>query len=98
MALITLSNATIAFGGPPVLEDITLRIERDERGGRVRGAHGHAAARLEDGMLTVQCRRCVGVTGVAAGSIAGPAVAVVGAARILRHVAAEGALMADLGR
>ncbi len=31
MALIELRNTTIAFGGPPVLADITLRIERDER-------------------------------------------------------------------
>jgi len=31
MALINLRNATIAFGGPPILADITLRIERDER-------------------------------------------------------------------
>ena len=31
MALIELRNATIAFGGPPVLADLTLRIERDER-------------------------------------------------------------------
>ena len=31
MALINLRNATIAFGGPPILADISLRIERDER-------------------------------------------------------------------
>ena len=30
MALINLRNATIAFGGPPILANITLRIERDE--------------------------------------------------------------------
>ena len=31
MALINLRNATIAFGGPPILADISLRIERHER-------------------------------------------------------------------
>ena len=31
MALLELRNTTIAFGGPPVLADITLRIERNER-------------------------------------------------------------------
>ena len=31
MALINLRNATIAFGGPPILADISLSIERDER-------------------------------------------------------------------
>ncbi len=31
MALISLRNATIAFGGQPILADISLRIERDER-------------------------------------------------------------------
>ncbi|MEN8728812.1 MAG: ATP-binding cassette domain-containing protein, partial [Desulfuromonadales bacterium] len=31
MALINLRNISLAFGGPPLLEDISLRIEKGER-------------------------------------------------------------------
>ena len=75
-----------------------LRVERDQRRRGVRRAHRHAAIRAENRVLAVdRCRR-VGVADVAAGAVAVPAAAVVPAARILRHVAAERSLVSNLRR
>src|SRR5258708_34136589 len=49
-------------------------------------------------MLAIATLRRVGVTDVSAGAVAGPSGTVVPASRILRHVAADGALIADLRR
>jgi len=57
-----------------------------------------AAVGVEDRVLAVHRGRRVGVADVAAGAVAGPAAAVVPAARVLRDVAAERALVADLRR
>ena len=75
-----------------------LRLERHERRRRVGGAHRDAAIGVEDGVLAIDRRRRIGITDVAAGAIAVPSAAVVPAARVLRHIAADGALVADLRR
>jgi hypothetical protein len=49
-------------------------------------------------MLAVDRGRRVGVADIAAGTVAGPAAAVVPAARVLRHVAANRSLISDLRR
>ena len=51
---------------------------------------------IEQRMLAVHAFRRVGEAGIAAGPIAGQAIAVIKAARILRDVAADGAGVADL--
>ena len=78
--------------------DHELRVERDQRRRRVGRVHRDAAIGVEDRVLAVDRRRRVGVADVAAGAIARPAGAVVPAARVLRHVAADRALVANLRR
>ena len=73
-----------------------LRVERDQRGRGVRRIDGHAAVRAENGVLAVDGGGRIGEADVAAGAIAFPAAAVIPAARVLRHVAADGSLVADL--
>ena len=75
-----------------------LRVERDERGRGVGGIDGDTAIGAEDRVLAVERLRRIGVADVAAGAIARPARAVIPAARILRHVAADRPLIANLRR
>src|SRR3984957_6822424 len=49
-------------------------------------------------MLTVAALRRIGVANVAAGTIARPTAAVIPAARVLRNIASESSLVADLRR
>src|ERR1700694_877402 len=49
-------------------------------------------------MLAVDRRRGIGETDIPAGAIAFPATAVIPAARVLRHVPADGSLVTDLWR
>ena len=92
----------VLLGGDDALAlrsaDDHRRVERDERRRGVRRVDRDAAVGVEDRVLAVHRRRRVGVADVAAGAVAGPAAAVVPAARVLRHVAAERALVADLRR
>ncbi len=78
--------------------DHQLRVERNQRRRRVRRIHRHAAVLLEDRVLAVDRRRRVRVADVAARPVARPAAAVIPAARVLRDVAAERPLVADLRR
>ena len=72
------------------------RIERDERRRRVRRAHSDTTIGAPETMLTVLAFRRVRVARVAAGAIAVDTVTVVPAARVLSHVAADRAGVADL--
>ena len=60
--------------------------------------NGHATIGAEDGVLAIAAHRRVGIANVAAGAIARPSIAVVPAARVLRNIAAERALVANLRR
>src|SRR5205085_7124122 len=65
---------------------------------RIRRIAPDAGLRGEDGVLAIDRFGSVGVADVAAGAVAGPAGAVIPAARVLRDVAADRALVADLRR
>ena len=78
--------------------DHHLGVERDERRRGVGRVHRHAPVGVENRVLAIDRRRRVRVADVAAGPVAGPPAAVVPAARVLRHVAADGPLIADLRR
>ena len=91
-------SSALTTRSPPRPADHHLRVERDQRRRRVRRTHRHAAVRVEDRVLAVDRRRRVRVADVAAGAVARPAAAVIPAARVLRHVAAERPLVADLRR
>ena len=60
--------------------------------------HRHAALGVKNRVLAIPAHRRIGVADVAAGAVARPARTVVPAARVLRHVAAKRALIADLRR
>ena len=75
-----------------------LGVQRNQGRGRVGRIHCHAAVRVQNGMLTVAALRRIGVANVAAGAIARPTAAVIPAARVLRNIAAERSLIADLRR
>jgi hypothetical protein len=62
------------------------------------GIDGHAAVRAENGVFAIDGRGRVGEADVPARAIAFPAAAVIPAARVLRHVAADRSLIADLRR
>ena len=76
--------------------DHEFGVERNQRGHRIRRMDGHAAIGAEDGVLAVAAYRCVGIANVATGAVAWPGAAIVPAARVLRNVAAERALVANL--
>src|SRR6185503_5310331 len=78
--------------------DDHLGVERHERRRRVGRAHRHATVGPENGVLAVDGLRRIRVADVAAGPVARPAGPVVPAARVLRYVAADGALVANLRR
>ena len=78
--------------------DHEFGINRDERRGGVRRIHGHASFRMQDRVLAVAALGCVGVTDVAPGTVTGPTCTIVPTASILRDVATDGALVADLRR
>src|SRR4029077_7527953 len=75
-----------------------LCIKSDQRRRRIRRIYGYATVGIEDGVLAVQARRCILIANVAAGAITRPAAPVIPATRILGHVAADRALIANLGR
>src|SRR6185437_4060391 len=73
-------------------------VERDERWRGVGGVDSDAAIGAEDGVLAIAAYGCVGKALIAAGAVAGPSAAIIPAARILRDVAAERGLVANLRR
>ena len=75
-----------------------LGVERDQGRRRIGRIHRHASFGMQNRMLAISAHRSVGIADVSAGAIARPTRAVVPAARVLRNVAAERALVANLRR
>src|SRR5271167_4438264 len=78
--------------------DHEFGVERNQGGRSVGGVNCHTAIRMQNCVLAVSTFGRVGIADVSAGAVAGPAGAVVPTSSILRHVAAEGALVPNLGR
>src|ERR1700684_4105939 len=79
-----------------VIADHESSVERDEGRGGVRGIYGHAPFRVQNRVLAVAPFRRVGITDVSPGAVARPAGTVIPATRVLRNIAADGALVSDL--
>ena len=82
----------------PRAPDDHLSVERDERRRGIGRVHRHTAIGVEDGVLPIDGRGRVRIADVAAGPVASPSRPVVPATRILRHVAPERPLVANLRR
>ena len=78
--------------------DDHLGIKRNHGRGGVGRADRHATVGAQDGVLAIDGRRRIRIADIAAGAIAGPTAAVIPATRVLRDVAADRALVADLRR
>src|SRR5579872_1580462 len=77
-------------------ENHHLRLKCDHRRSGIRRADSHTTVRAENRVLAVDRGRRIGIAEIAAGTVAVKAASVIPAARILRYVPANGALVPDL--
>ena len=86
--------------GPLALRtnDEELRVQRNQRRSRIGRVHRHASLSVKNRVLAIPAGGRIRVTDISRGAIARPARPVIPTARILRYVAADGSLIANLRR